>query len=96
MNVGLTRAKRGLFLVGNMRTLRVGKVGWLGEEGVLRVDGAKGSIKGGDGKNSEREIDAKVWGRYIEYLQRKELVLQMSGTGLRVPVIGKKALAAAS
>ncbi|KAG2076441.1 P-loop containing nucleoside triphosphate hydrolase protein [Suillus decipiens] len=67
LNVGLTRAKRGLFVVGSISTLKAGKMakGWSGES-LARV-----------GKGAE------AWRRYAKYLLEEKMVLTLSGDRLR-------------
>jgi len=75
LNVGLTRAKRGLFVVGGIDTLRSAKFG--GREGV-----AGGLVRVGKG--------AEAWKRYAEYLTNNGLVLQLSGDKLRRTLYGNQ------
>ncbi|KAI0087655.1 P-loop containing nucleoside triphosphate hydrolase protein [Irpex rosettiformis] len=67
LNVGLTRAKRGLFIVGSIRTLRQGRVSGDPEANVVA-----GVRKGAD-----------VWKRYAQYLSEERLVVSLKGEQLR-------------
>lgn len=72
LNVGLTRAKRGLFVVGNIGTLKAGKMAaGYGERGVARV-----------GKGAES------WRRYAKYLTEQGLVLHLGGDSLATALYG--------
>ncbi|KAG2152811.1 P-loop containing nucleoside triphosphate hydrolase protein [Suillus clintonianus] len=80
LNVGLTRAKRGLFVVGSISTLKAGKMakGRLGE-GPARV-----------GKGAE------AWRKYAKYLLEENMVLTLSGDKLRNVLYGHAAKATLS
>jgi len=75
--VGLTRAKRGLFIVGNINTLKKGKmsVGTTGEgERMARV-----------GKG------AQAWRRYAEFLKGENMVIELRGDRLARLLYGNMA-----
>ncbi|RDB23511.1 Regulator of nonsense transcripts 1 [Hypsizygus marmoreus] len=66
LNVGLTRAKRGLFVIGSIETLKAGTMsGGQGEHAITRV-----------GKGAES------WRRYAKFLVEKGLVVKLSGESL--------------
>jgi len=72
LNVGLTRAKRGLFVIGNINTLKAGKMSRAqGEHAVARV-----------GKGAES------WRRYARYLGEQGLVLRLEGDVLGQALYG--------
>lgn len=73
LNVGLTRAKRGLFIVGSINTLRQSKVG--GDSEAMAV--MSGVMQGAD-----------VWKRYAEYLSEEKLVVSLRGEALKRLVHG--------
>lgn len=66
LNVGLTRAKRGLFVVGGMRTLG----------SAQREVGMGVEVTGRGGKGAES------WRRYAAWLAREGLVLKLVGKNL--------------
>jgi AAA domain len=70
LNVGLTRAKRGLFVVGSISTLRAGKM-----SGVSPKQGGHAVVRIGKG--------AEAWQRYAQFLSEEGLVLQLSGEKLK-------------
>ncbi|KAL0952306.1 hypothetical protein HGRIS_006594 [Hohenbuehelia grisea] len=67
LNVGLTRAKRGLFVIGNLGTLKAGKA-------MQREDGEGGARRMNQGVES--------WRRYASYLSDQELIVTLSGRSL--------------
>lgn len=77
LNVGLTRAKRGLFVVGSMRT--IGGPGFLaiGAATTTAITGRKRSGKGADS-----------WKRYAEWLAQEGLVLKLVGEKLNRTLYG--------
>ncbi|KAL0580423.1 hypothetical protein V5O48_001576 [Marasmius crinis-equi] len=67
LNVGLTRAKRGMFVVGSVSTLQAGRTQEIDPDGVGHAVTGKG---------------ADSWRRYIQYLTEQGLVLNLSGESL--------------
>jgi hypothetical protein len=75
LNVGLTRAKRGLFVVGSIRTLKIGKM-----SGGPGADGGLSVVRVGKG--------AEAWRRYAQFLCKEGLVVQLRGEKLRNSLSG--------
>ncbi|KAI5119257.1 hypothetical protein M0805_007260 [Coniferiporia weirii] len=74
LNVGLTRAKRALFIVGNMSTLEKGKFGW---------SNPTSNLDGGPGQELQNiNKGAIAWRNYARYLNEKDLVLKLEGEEL--------------
>lgn len=77
LNVGLTRAKRALFVVGSMTTLKIGKMG-------------QGTTS--DGQTFARVGNgAEAWRRYAEFLNQENMVVQLSGERLTKLLYGNVA-----
>lgn len=69
LNVGLTRAKRALFVVGNMSTLKKGKFGRSSSDEM--------------GQAAKISKGAVAWRNYAQYLTEQNLVLHMRGEKLQ-------------
>jgi superfamily I DNA and/or RNA helicase len=66
LNVGLTRAKRGLFVIGSINTLKTGKI----------------SGGGGGGNSVSVGKGASSWRRYAKFLMDHGLVIKLAGDSL--------------
>lgn len=76
LNVGLTRAKRALFVVGSMSTLEKGRYGF-GHSS--RAESAEGEV---DLVRKRMNRGAQAWRNYAEFLTGQKLVMQLRGTEL--------------
>jgi regulator of nonsense transcripts 1 len=82
LNVGLTRAKRGLFIIGNMFTLREGKVGFF-----QNINDAARSRP-----NPYSEMEGQVWRRFIDYMEAQHSIKTLHGTQLAIRPTLKSAM----
>lgn len=71
LNVGLTRAKRALFVIGSMSTLAKGRFGRSSSEDMM--------------SREEKQVHkgAVAWRRYVQYLTSEKLVVRMKDDRLR-------------
>ena len=76
LNVGLTRARRGLFIVGSAATLKAGRIdGGLANPFSAQMHGQSG-------------VGAGAWRRYVEFLDERGLILEVNGERLREVLYG--------
>ncbi|KAG9311016.1 P-loop containing nucleoside triphosphate hydrolase protein [Chiua virens] len=79
LNVGLTRARRGLFVVGSISTLKESKITkGRAEEPAELLSGTR--VRGGRGN--------EAWRRYTEYLVEQRMVRQLTGDRLQQVLYG--------
>lgn len=103
LNVGLTRAKRGLFVIGSIGTLRQGKTRARPEDVDLDVVAEVKSVEGEDGaevKDTEQQVPVKkkrrgkmakgagAWQRYAAFLTEHRLIVRLEGERLRRVLYG--------
>ncbi|KJA17170.1 hypothetical protein HYPSUDRAFT_206440 [Hypholoma sublateritium FD-334 SS-4] len=84
LNVGLTRAKRGLFVVGSVATLREGRLR-MAQTAVGREKEGKAHVGGGGGGGGGKGawgVGAESWRRYMDYLTEGDLVVPLAGDAL--------------
>lgn len=81
LNVGLTRAKRGLFVVGSVATLREGRLR-MAQTTVGREKEGKAHAGGGGGGKGAWGVGAESWRRYMDYLTEGDLVVPLAGDAL--------------
>ncbi|KAJ8093110.1 hypothetical protein PM082_020593 [Marasmius tenuissimus] len=82
LNVGLTRAKRGLFVVGSVSTLRSGKTHEAGVGAIGGDEYGSGQMVAGAVVGSGGGKGAESWRRYIQYLSEQGLILNLNGESL--------------
>ncbi|CAA7261960.1 unnamed protein product [Cyclocybe aegerita] len=92
LNVGLTRAKRGLFVVGNLATLGAGK---MAPSAVFNEAAADAdSVADADASNGEKTKKSKAqrgsesWFNYARWLMERGLVISLSGPSLEHALYG--------
>ncbi|KAF5353493.1 hypothetical protein D9756_008080 [Leucocoprinus leucothites] len=84
LNVGLTRAKRGLFVVGSITTL--GSHG----PGIVGTIAATATSTRSEVEKKPRGRGADSWKRYAEWLAREGLVLKLEGENLSRTLFGNR------
>ena len=80
LNVGLTRAKRGLFVVGSVATLREGRLR-MAQTAVGKEKEGKAHAGGAGGKGAWT-VGAESWRRYMDFLTEGDLVVPLAGDAL--------------
>lgn len=94
LNVGLTRAKRGLFVLGSIATLRAGKGAYdEGSSGIVSV--TEGYIKHSSDDNDlqahskkKKKRGHESWQRYAQFMLEKEWVVSLQGNKLEQVLYG--------